>query len=55
MAVIVTDMQMPTQCWQCVFHFRIDNASTGCSRKPAEEPVQDGDERPKYCPLKEVD
>ncbi len=54
MAVIITDMQMPAQCWQCEFHFRINNASTGCSRKPTEEPVKDGDERPKYCPLKEV-
>lgn len=55
MAVIITDMQMPIQCWQCDFHFPIDNASTGCSRKPTEEPVKYGDERPKYCPLKEVD
>jgi len=54
MAVIITDMQMPVQCCQCVFHFRIDNQSTGCLRKPTEEPVEDGDERPKYCPLKEV-
>lgn len=54
MAVIIADMHMPTQCSQCPFGFRIDNEHTACSRKPAEEPVEDGDERPKYCPLKEV-
>lgn len=54
MAVIITDMQMPTQCCQCEFHFQINNVSIGCSRKPAEKPVEYGDERPKYCPLKDV-
>lgn len=54
MAVIITDMQMPIQCWQCEFHFRTDNAHIACARHPMETPVEDGDERPKHCPLKEV-
>ena len=54
MAVILTDMQMPIQCCQCEFSYRLNNASTACLRNPAEKPVEDGDERPKYCPLKEV-
>lgn len=55
MAIIIQDMNMPAQCSQCPFHFRIDNAHTACSRNPLENPVEDGDERPKYCPLKEVE
>lgn len=54
MAIIIRDMDMPTQCSQCLFGFRIDNARTACSRNPMESPVEDGDERPKHCPLKEV-
>ena len=54
MAIILQDMNMPTCCVACPFHFRIDNGHTACSRKPMEDPVEDGDERPKYCPLKEV-
>ena len=54
-AIIIQDMNMPAQCWQCPFHFRLDTAHTACSRKPMEDPVEDGDERPKYCPLEELD
>lgn len=54
MAIIIQDMNMPAQCAQCPFHFRTDNAHTACSRKPMEKPVEDGDKRPKYCPLKEL-
>jgi hypothetical protein len=54
MAIIIRDMDMPTQCSQCLFGFRIDNAHTACSRNPMEIPVEDGDERPTHCPLKEV-
>ena len=54
MAVIIQDMDMPAQCWQCPFHFRTDNAHIACSRNPMKDPVEDGDERPKHCPLKEI-
>lgn len=54
MAIIIQDMDMPSQCWQCPFHFRTDNGHTACSRNPMKNPVEDGDERPKHCPLKEV-
>lgn len=54
MAIRIQDMDMPTQCSQCPFGFRTDNAHTACSRKPMENPVEDGDERPRHCPLKEV-
>lgn len=54
MAVIIQDMSMPAQCWQCPFHFRVDNGHTACSRHPTEKPVEDGDKRPEHCPLKEV-
>lgn len=54
MAVIITDMDMPMQCLQCPFSFRIDNAHTACSRNPMERPIEDGDERPKHCPIKEI-
>lgn len=54
MAVIIQDMHMPEQCSQCPFGFRTDNAHTACSRNPMESPVEDGDEKPKHCPLKAV-
>lgn len=54
MAIIIQDIDMPAQCWQCPFSFRIDNAHTVCLRNPMEKPVEDGNERPKHCPLKEV-
>lgn len=54
MAVIIQDMDMPVQCWQCPFSFRTDNAHTACSRNPMENPIEDGDGRPKHCPLIEV-
>ena len=54
MAIIITDMYMPAQCSQCPFSFRVDNMHTACSRNPLENPVEDGDEKPKHCPLKEV-
>lgn len=54
MAIIIQDMYMPEQCSQCPFGFRIDNAHTACSINPMENPVEDGDERPKHCPLKEI-
>lgn len=54
MSVIVTDMVMPSGCWCCEFGRRWNNASTICDRKPCEPPVEDGDERPSYCPLKET-
>ena len=54
MSVIVTDMVMPSGCWCCEFGRRWNNASTMCDRKPYEPPVEDRDERPSYCPLKET-
>ena len=54
MAIIIQNMYMPEQCSQCQFGFRIDNSHTACSRNPMENPVEDGDERPKHCPLKEI-
>lgn len=54
MAVIVMDMNMPTNCSWCEFSNRLDNARTYCTRNPFEKPVNDGEDRPEYCPLKEV-
>lgn len=54
MAVIVMDMNMPTNCSCCEFSIWLDNSRTYCIRKPFEKPVNDGKDRPEYCPLKEV-
>ena len=53
MAVILSDMDMPSCCVWCEFSKRWDNASCLCERKPMEMPVQDGD-KPEWCPLSEV-
>ena len=53
MAVVLTDMNMPGSCNCCEFGIRIDNASCMCNRKPMEAPIEDGDPRPDWCPLKE--
>lgn len=54
MAVIVMDMNMPINCSCCEFSKRLDNSRTYCQRKPFEKPVNNGEDRPEYCPIKEV-
>lgn len=55
MSIIITDMEMPVGCWCCEFGRRWDNSSSLCDRKPSEPPIEDTNERPYYCPLKEVE
>ena len=56
MAIIISDMIMPSSCSYCEFGRRLDNVSTMCERHPSELPVQDDlGKRPEHCPLQEVD
>ena len=54
MSVIITDMTMPKVCCLCEFSQRWDNGHTICKRKPDKQPIEDGENIPEYCPLKEV-
>lgn len=51
MAVVVTDIQMPSECALCPFSFRVDNGHTCCARHPEKSPNEDGTGRPEHCPL----
>lgn len=54
MAVILTDMDMPINCFACEFGKRLDNERCFCERKPMEPPVADFEEKPEWCPLEQV-
>lgn len=56
MAIIISDMAMPSSCAYCEFGRRLDNVSTICERHPSELPVRDDlGKRPEHCPLKEIE
>lgn len=54
MAVLIENIDKPPACIFCIFVMRIDNAKTACQLFPSMEPVDDGNQPPPYCPIKEA-
>ena len=55
MIALLIDKDMPLCCSGCDFGKRLTNFHTMCEIKPLEKASEDGEKRPKFCPLKEVD